>query len=345
MDLQLHELGLTLLVGAFGVLTIEAISYFTFDRRLTGFFAGKWGLHQEHARPVKEDPMTLGVVIVLCFCLGLVAEDFCYDFDDVSTQWLYRIPFINLIGRYVVHDLRKEQSDITHVTLLTTTIVRNLEAGEPRKTDSPNVTPLGYSLLSVRPFSLLDGERGIDVERWLASIHPDESMDYSPIDGRRVPPYPSHSKSPPLPSRASNMKGLTREDVRDAIWRLWFDAHDRMLATEEYHEEIVGLQNRVNFSRAVAVIAMFAFIASVFCIIARMTALTRGGKLTKDWQRPNAILMIAFFTIYVAATLAYSRESVEMYKRVLNYYRTRLVAISSAPNAPEIEHSRVSLEH
>ena len=201
MDLQLHELGLTLLVGAFGVLTIEAISYFTFDRRLTGFFAGKWGLHQEHARPVKEDPMTLGVVIVLCFCLGLVAEDFCYDFDDVSTQWLYRIPFINLIGRYVVHDLRKEQSDITHVTLLTTTIVRNLEAGEPRKTDSPNVTPLGYSLLSVRPFSLLDGERGIDVERWLASIHPDESMDYSPIDGRRVPPYPSHSKSPPLPSR------------------------------------------------------------------------------------------------------------------------------------------------
>jgi len=331
MDLQLHELGLTLLVGAFGVLTIEAISYFTFDRRLTGFFAGKWGLHQEHARPVKEDPMTLGVVIVLCFCLGLVAEDFCYDFDDVSTQWLYRIPFINLIGRYVVHDLRKEQSDITHVTLLTTTIVRNLEAGEPRKTDSPNVTPLGYSLLSVRPFSLLDGERGIGKTSIL------HVFAQAARNARYLVSYVSCGAG-------SDFDEMFR-DVRDAIWRLWFDAHDRMLATEEYHEEIVGLQNRVNFSRAVAVIAMFAFIASVFCIIARMTALTRGGKLTKDWQRPNAILMIAFFTIYVAATLAYSRESVEMYKRVLNYYRTRLVAISSAPNAPEIEHSRVSLEH
>jgi hypothetical protein len=336
VELDLKELSLTFLSGAFVLLYVEALVWYTFGMRLTGFFAGDWGWHQssqgEHGTPTH-----FLVVLVFCFPTGLLMEDLCYKGADAIAFPVYR--FLRLPLTTFVDELSKENGTISRFTLQTVTIAKGLhpfnhcpqgfsEKPLPVRTSSIEITGLGYELASRGAFSQIDNTRGVEVEQWIRESATGSGGRYSRFDGTLQPQYGAEG-AVNLPHRCSDSSLLTREDVRDSIQRLWYNAKNRVYTNQQYYQEIERMQSRLDFSRTVAVISLLVEgLSLLFILLAEYVQIANDGgasvRLGMHWRRRSWYRSLIVFAIYLAATVAYTRESLEINKRVYGYYSSIL---------------------
>lgn len=279
MELDLKELGLTFLAGAFVILAVEALCYYTFNFQVTGFFAGEWGLRRDPQAKDGGNPTQLPVVIVFCFCIGLLTEDVCYKFADTIAFPAYRT--LRLPLTRFVDELKYEDGHVSRNVLQVVAIVKGLRSRdyclkrEPLppceavvrvyknnqqavwrcRTTGIEITGLGYELANRHAFARIDGQRGADVEAWIVDGSVATSSWYSRLDASRLPAARREGVRQ-LPSRCDGApQTLTREDVEDSIRRVWYHAKNRVYANEQYYEEIDRMQSRLDFSRTLSAVA------------------------------------------------------------------------------------------
>lgn len=338
MQFELKELSFTLLTGAFVLLAGEALAYYTFGWHGSGFFAGDWGWHRSE-KPEHQLPTHLLVIVVFCFPLGLLVEDLCYKGDDALAFPLYRA--LGMPATSLLDELRGESGNVNRFTLQTVTLVTGLRAydscpstcfvqGPPRPTQEIRITALAYELASRGAFSRNDGDRGAAVERWMRDSAPTDQHSgfFSPF-GAKLPPHTRAGVIDLPHCSGAYVAALTREDVRDSVRRLWYNAKNRVYREHEYYEEIERMESRLDFSRTITVVSLLAVFASVaFIFIGEIVALlNRRGReipLAKSWRRASWLRTLIFLLIYCCATIAYTRESLEINKRVFGYYSSML---------------------
>jgi hypothetical protein len=265
-------------------------------------------------------------------------EDLCYKGADAVAFPVYRS--LKLPLTTFVDELTKEDGTISRFTLQTVTIVKGLrpfnhcpqkfsEKSSPPRTAAIEITGLGYELASRQAFSQIDGRRGADVEKWIRESANGGGGRYSRLDETLLPGHGMDGVVN-LPHRCSaSSQFLTREDVRDSIQRLWYNAKNRVYTNEQYYQEIERMQSRLDFSRTVAVISLLVEALSLFFILMAEYAhlANEAGatiQLGVQWRRHSWYRCGIFFAIFIAATVAYTRESLEINKRVYGYYSSIL---------------------
>src|SRR5262245_3656005 len=129
MELDLKELGLTLLVGAFTILSCEAILHYFFNIRVIGFFEGRLGLQRKAAprsgangdqagRRDDEATLTLAVFVAFAFAIGVIFEDFSKRSPAIGLGFITTVP-ANVIPDSVVRFLKfPPKEDDRVVTLI-----------------------------------------------------------------------------------------------------------------------------------------------------------------------------------------------------------------------------------
>jgi hypothetical protein len=82
MIAALKDLGLTFLIGAFTLLGFEAICWYLFGVRVTGFFRGRLGLYSTKPPVDEATDLAIWLFVVSSFAVGLIAEDISYGWQD-----------------------------------------------------------------------------------------------------------------------------------------------------------------------------------------------------------------------------------------------------------------------
>lgn len=152
MNLELNEVGMTFLVGAFVVLGVEAVIYCLFDRHITYFFEGQWGIARVGETSAA---LTTGVFVGLSFALGLLVEDACYKFRDPFLLWPFTTTY-KLLHANVHADLSDD---------LKTQIERSLLFKELRE-KNPRLTSLGEDICRGKLFQHVVRTHGHAVHAW-----------------------------------------------------------------------------------------------------------------------------------------------------------------------------------
>lgn len=153
MNLELNDVGMTFLVGAFVLLAIEAVSYFIFGRHLIRFFEGQLGLTPSNNTP---PAITTGVFIGVSFALGLLVEDVCHKYDDANIDWPFRFAYGTLHIGADSHADSNLKASLQHSVLI-----------EKLKQRNPELTGLGYAVFSSGIFeTVLGRERGTAITNW-----------------------------------------------------------------------------------------------------------------------------------------------------------------------------------
>ena len=137
MNFDLNEVGMTFLVGAFAILSADAICFFFGGRHLTRIS------QRTHGLVPAEGPtaaLTTGVFIGLSFAFGLLVEDSCYKFHD---PFLYR-PLLSVYR--LTSSTAAERSGDIKVDIVRSVLFENVTALPVRRTS------LGDQLCHVRLF-------------------------------------------------------------------------------------------------------------------------------------------------------------------------------------------------
>jgi hypothetical protein len=310
MEFDLSEIGITLVVGAFTILTIELICHYVFGRPLTGFFKDRLGLHGQNETHV-------AVFLALCYACGLFAE-------DVFSAYVAVVDFSGLSGTIICNarvlgDLEHEEGSLSRASMQTAMVV----AGS--RTKEPKITGLGRDMLDRGIFSTYDGKRGTRVEQWLQS-----------------------PKLPPLPTKVAAGE-VTIEDVETSAQRLWYLAKNRVYREPNYYDELKQLRRRQDLARTIATVAFIGalamFFLSILMLLFLAAALYRegakkwldqwfGGEAQEDFRGRytgsavnlhrfawgTLVRTLSLLVIYFFALWAYSHETIEFNKRTYGYF-------------------------
>jgi hypothetical protein len=152
MDLKLDEAGMTFLVGAFVILTVEGIALLIFGRHLIKFFDGRFGLTSD---PKGVANLTVGVFAGLSFATGLIVEDMCSRYSDPRVSWPFRFTYATLHLGAASHDDRLLRSALKQAVLI-----------DEFDLTKPKLSLLGHDVFSSGIFSKLIPTRGAEYEDW-----------------------------------------------------------------------------------------------------------------------------------------------------------------------------------
>lgn len=325
MDFGLKEIGITFMVGAFTILGFELVLFYLCGINITGFFRERLGLvgagkdpepirlsrQTTHPRRLAETRkassddsthnMRLAVFIGLSFAIGILAEDISYKFVDNE------LPF-GLESRYD-----------TRVKLL---------IGYP---EAPDINPLAKDLASNHAFEIFEGEKGIEIQRWILE------------DGA-----------------CSSCPNINYKDVRNSIIKLYYYAKNNVYLEANFYDEMKKIQSRSDFTRSIAVISLvyflIAFLLSVILLIDKkrgspwISALKQNTKnnFISSVRSIEIVKMIVTFVllifIFFVAWWAYDRESAEFNKRAFGYFSSMLKKNNLAKQKAEGEKTRFIVE-
>jgi hypothetical protein len=265
MELDIKELGITLVVGAFTIFSLELILRQLFGIELIVFFRSK----KPRGTTAGEDPdgpatggqkdhaMKAAVFIGLAFGVGILAEDLSYKYvDNVETPFKF-VPAA--IGSRLSPERKKDLNLPSKEDVRVTTLVKNLA-------DHPKPEHLATELAMNHAFSLENPTTGDKVEKWLLNK----------ITCERLPEIADGTSV--CPSQA---------EVADSIKSLYYYAKNRSYAIPEYYDEMKKIQSRVDFSRSIALIAFF-----FFALAALLALLRTAVKLWKMHSLPQSRLLV-----------------------------------------------------
>jgi hypothetical protein len=282
MELDIKELGITLVVGAFTILSLELILRQLFGIELIVFFRGKkprGTIAGEDADGTasagqKDHAMKAAVFIGLAFGVGILAEDLSYKYvDNVETPFKF-VPAA--IGSYLSPERKKDLNLPSKEDVRVTTLVKNLA-------DHPKPEHLATELAMNHAFSLENPTTGDKVEKWLLNK----------ITCERLPEIADENSV--CPSQA---------EVADSIKGLYYYAKNRSYAIPEYYDEMKKIQSRVDFSRSLALIAFFFFILAALLALLRTTVkLWKIHNLPKSklWVRIIAFIPLVIYSLVITA--------------------------------------------
>ena len=344
MDLDVKELGITFLVGAFTILGLELILHYFLNKQLTGFFQGRLGLApEEPAAPAADAPeagapsgpapgggkkkgaeskdndtskdqaMRVAVFVGLAFAVGILAEDISYKYVD-KVQLPFRVvpesAGLSLPGELFGYSSRFR------------TLVSQ------RERDKPWPTPdwLAIDLARSGAFELVDPDNGGKVRDWMEKKGPCQLKEEGQGGGEPC---------------------LTVKEVDATIQRLYYYAKNRVYMVDNYYDELKRIQSRLEFSRSIFMIAAIYLLFGVGLIsYLRLAAFIRRQR-DKQTDAPTppatwpgvsgkraATVLLVLLCILFFSYWAYQRESDEFHKRAFGYFSSELIAQKSKPPAP-----------
>lgn len=315
MDLGLKELGVTFLVGAFAILGLDLIVVLFFGRHINAFFQGWFDFKREKAlyqrrtlsvasrkiRPndgeSKDQTLKIAIFIGLAFATGMLAEDLSYRYADGIQLNLTRIIPKSRLPVELGNDFGFGGREESRVAAMLN-----------RKEN--NVTPdwLAIDLARTEAFQLADPIYGEKVGNWA-------------VDPNRC--FPDTTSVGNCPSHA---------EIAESIKRLYYFAKNKVYENRNYYEELKRIETRLEFSRAISLIAFLYFagslIALVLFILVRawrllMSKLKRRkqvtiGQLFWEMLKYSAVIVILFALCFFSVW-GYARESDEFNKRAFGY--------------------------
>ncbi len=337
MNVDLKELGITFIVGAFTILGLEAILYHYFRIQLTGFFhnklrpkrmkAGKiakgnevMATNQQDDEESTSQSMRAMVFIGLAFAIGLLAEDLSYKYvDNVQTPFKALPAWIN---SRLSDELNKKLSLPSKESSRIRTLINNFE------TDKPEVQPLALDLANNKAFAEVyaDGKKFDD---WILRINQCRVTKSKQCADAKIPESKCtwYDKTCPLFD-----ENVSREDVKEAIYGLYYHAKNEVYINQNYYDEMRRIETRRDFARSIALIAYIYLVGALFLGAGRAIYILIKYKTSRhkvnqrrEIYRTVIPVWLILFSIYFFGMWAYERESDEFNKRAFGYYRSGLV--------------------
>lgn len=311
MDFGLKELGITLMVGAFVILGLEAIMHYLFNQPLTGFFqevlkkssslgktAGKQSKADAgNAEKTEQKEHTAGVVVFLAasFAVGIIAEDLSFKYVDSSHVPVKAIPAM-VLPNWVISETGLPTTGDDRVATLIGDI------------SQPRISPLIRDLASNNAFLINDHQgTGQKVQDWIKS---------------------------PSPCRpgTGGVNCPSREEVEKSMAGLYYYAKNTVYNNPHHYDELRKIQARLEFTRSLSLIAFIFFVAAILSVL---------GLLIKNGMSPRkpgarephlrrlparALALLAIlFGVYFFSLWAYARETDAFNRRAFGYFSTMLI--------------------
>jgi hypothetical protein len=337
MEFDIKELAITLMVGAFTILGFEAILHCFFGKGPIG----KFGLNR---KSTKEQPLTVVMLVVLAFGLGLIAEDLSLKYVDTNDFPFRKYPAQVLGNSFAQRLGLPPATDDRAISLI-------------GSFEDPNPDPVAQDLATNGAFMIDDTKgTGSRVQRWILKGVCD------------------HEWAPPSRDPGSD-DCPSKGDVEAAAKSLYYYSKNTAYSHPESYDELKRIEDRLQFERSVS---MFAFIYFGFSValailllawrvitlvLSRLARVKRFAKRfekirwAKVLQRPRvaalrfkvaplrnkiypyrwrwrfvgvAIVLLAvyFFTIW-----AYGRESDAFNRRAFGYLSTKLISEKRQQNS------------
>ncbi len=290
MDFGIKELGITLMVGFFAMLGFEAILHYFFNRGIIGFFPGS---RSGFDKP--DHTMTLTVLILLAFSLGLLVEDVSYKYAD-SEEVPFRTVLAKILPDEVITglDLPSEDND------LVMTLVKSLK--------EPHPIPLARDLGREGGLTIADQSHELyveEVQEWIK---------------QEKPCSPGEKHTQLCPSRA---------EVEASLKNLYYYAKNNVYKDENHYDEMKRIQARLEFSRSISLISFFYFIVSLviglfLILFYSLKGRKQRKRLLELRVRVPAVLGI-LFCVYFFSVWAFARETDAFNRRALGYFSTILL--------------------
>jgi len=367
MNLDLKELGITFIVGAFFVLGVDAILYYYFGCSLTGFFQSA-RLRRNNLGPPQENQLNTDerekdgytvrsmrtvVFVGVAFGIGLLAEDLSYKYvDTIPTPTPFKLPaWINSIlpsqFKSKLNLPSKEGSRIK-------TLITNFES------DKPEVESLGLDLANNKAFEQVYGKGGVKIDNWVVRIHKCKlarikECEQTHISASECEWYRKDDDKCHLFSEDEQDQEAihSRKEVEDAIYGLYYHAKNTDYLVPDYYDELRRIETRRDFARSIGLIAFFFLVVALFLAFARIihSIIRYGIRRRKPNHRHKGspasvsrhriwvsgikrkvnfrivLVCVMLSIIYFCGMWAYEKESDEFNKRAFGYYRSELVRL------------------
>lgn len=363
MNLDLKEIGLTLIIGVLCILGAEAILYEYFGRRGLGLYRSllsrtrsktihknETGMADEQSERVGAVSLRAVVIVGIAFGIGLLAENLSYHHvDNIPTPlrlpaWTNSVPGLGS----KISLPSKEESRIR-------TLIRNFQ------TDEPEIDSLALDLADNHAFAEVYGEKtGAKFDRWIVRIREcNLKVKECELHGTaRNKCYEKNNDKCQFFDEA-DLGVHSREELEDAIYGLYYHSKNTDYLQQNYYDELHRIETRRDFSRSVALIASFYLLMAWAVAIPRMARAfmateSDGAKTTflkrllvgffslfrkafwkglpkrfrnvlRSVNTRIATIWLVLFVISFLGMWAYEKESDEFNKRAFGYYRSELV--------------------
>ena len=312
MELDLKELGITLLVGAFTILGFEAILHYFFNKGLIGFFQGKLGLDvrepaatnaddtetkgsSRRSKAEKEQTLTIAVFITFAFAAGIVFEDLSLKYVD-SQQIPFRTIPAKLLPASVIDKLDLPSAEDDRVA----TLIGGVQ--------NPQPNPLARDLATNDAFKLHGSESDAKVQKWI-------------LNEQRCKPGDAGADCP------------TGKEIEDSIKNLYYYAKNTVYAQPQHYDELRRIQDRYEFTRSLSMIAFFYFAVAIVLgtplFIWRSFEHKKGGSVDNRLHELRGhipVVVTTLLLVYFLSLWAFARESDAFNRRAFGYLSTMLIS-------------------
>jgi hypothetical protein len=289
MELDLKALGITLLVGAFTIIGIEAIAYFLFNKRPIGFIAGKFSFEvNDQSTGQKDRTLTLVVLLLFAFGAGIVFENLSLKAVE-SDQIPFRTIPAKILGNPLANALALPRTTDDRVLAL----IGNFE----------KPTPLGRDLAQNNAFRIHGSAEDAKVEEWI-----NKGMRGNPEED---------------PGREAIEKSIVNLYYFAKNTAYGQEQHyDELSKIQERYEVLMSLS-------MLAFIFFFgATVVGSPLYIKRYLDRNKkkGDKRLRELHGRIPIVVVSFLLMYLVCLSAFARESDAFNKRAFGYLSTMLIA-------------------
>jgi len=313
MDLGLKELGITLMVGAFFILGLEAIMHYFFNTQLTGFFQdvlksravsrathadeqiGHEDIAATGSNQQKEHTASVVLFIAASFAVGIIAEDLSFKYVDSSGLPVKTIP-AKVLPKSIINLAGLPTEDDDRVA----TLIADMS--------DPRPSPLIRDLAANDAF-LISDRKGIGqkFQNWIKEPHcrPGDPVDKCP----------------------------TVDEVNGAIQSLYYHAKNTVYDNPHYYDELRRIQARLEFTRSLSLIGLFFFILAVLSAVVLLLKQILTPRKDDEFQTSSRnlrarvpVFLALLFGVYFFCLWAYARETDAFNKRAFGYFSTMLIA-------------------
>jgi hypothetical protein len=356
MDIALKEVGATLLIGLFTVLTADAFVVYLLGRKFIGFFDNKIGFSDR-----AKQKATL--LVAVSFVVGMLAEDLSYKFVDdeanpvvatanIVTTWIEHVQEVvwpNEPGGTAQRPASTPHRAISRQDFRFHTLVQHQVSSEG-KTHFVKPTKLGREIGALGLFQsarvTLGRVSASTFDSWLAAERP-EMVDDDCVKA-----------------------------MGEASERLYYVAKNTTFLEDNLFQELTRIETRLDFSRSISLISFVFLVAAQALLVGRLfelfaspssrtrmklppiliyaisigtfalvvwkvgmahravlsltlvvgvvltAALLRASHARQSALCQACALLLTLFGFYLAGVTAYWREQEEFDKRAFGYYVT-----------------------
>jgi hypothetical protein len=279
MDVAIKEVGATLLIGLFTVLTADAFAVYLLGRRLIGFFDKKLGFDDN----VKTKTTLL---LAVSFAGGLLAEDISYKFvDDETNPVVATSSSAAAAGEWIKKIVTGEKADplASHRAIsrrdfrFHTLSVHRLNPAASVHEITP--TALGSEIGALNLFTT-------------------SGVTFGDLDPRVVDGWFAAGQ-------ASSISAACVRSVEIAVERLYYQAKNTVFLQQTLFQEMTRIETRLDFARSISLIAYTFLVCAQALFVGRLIEILLG--LTRRALPPIFSLILYAGSVALFAGLIWFR--------------------------------------